>query len=228
MRNPFGRIFIIALSAFILILISAYTANMVSFLSPTGQPGPAFDPTSSVLVTLDQEPYIWLQSTGYNITTVSSVEQAIRRIRQGSAFAFIADLPLLRQTVLKAGPGCDLASHNNFFAKQQYAFAVSRKLDSKIEKQINQVIANAIPQSIVENSYLRHMKHDVTSACWEESSVEEHILAESANDSEESLGVNSFAGVAVVLACAAALCLTIKGLIILRHNYRKVGTSDKA
>lgn len=226
MRNPFGRIFILSLSLFFLILVSSYTANMVSFLSPTEQSKPTFDPMSSVLVTVHKEPYIWLQSTGYNITTVASVEEAIGRVRQGKAFGFIADLPLVRQTVLKAGPGCDLTifDANFLFPKRQYAIAVSTKLDPLLVNQINQVIVDAISHGFVENSYVQHMRHNVSSPCWQEAAVEDSILPESADGSEESLGINSFTGVAVVVACASILCLVLKALMTFRYKHRKTET----
>jgi hypothetical protein len=229
MRNPFGRIFIISMSLFVLILVASYTANMVSFLSPSEQSTHVFDPISSLIVTVDKEPYTGtlLQSTGYNFTTVDSVEEAIRLVRQGKAFGFIADLPLVRQTVLKAGPSCDLSIVGFFFLRSQYSIAVSRKFDPVLVNQIDRVIADAIPQSFVENSYLRHMKYDVSSPCWQESTVDDSILSESADDSEESLGINSFTGVAVLVACAAALSLALKGLMLLCHNmhHKKIGTA---
>ncbi|XP_062500208.1 uncharacterized protein LOC134177445 [Corticium candelabrum] len=219
MRNPFGRIFIISLSIFVLIFISYYTANLVSFLSPSDRSQTVFDPKVTNVMTLDRESYHWLQSQRFsNVSYVSTVEDGLRNLRQGEVDALIADIPRLRQIVLQAGPTCDLSFYNYKFPKHQYAFAVRNGAPLDTDS-INGVIANVVQLNFTENSYYRHLTQNKTGLCWEELAAEtsDNSDSMSSSESEISLGAESFAGVALVVLCAAGISLAMKGMIILRQ-----------
>eukprot|EP00118_Oscarella_pearsei_P028369 m.1993 g.1993 ORF g.1993 m.1993 type:complete len:905 (+) comp8139_c0_seq1:189-2903(+) len=205
MRNNFGRIFIVSLCFVFLVIVSSYTANMVSFLTSdassfsdiTGLPSLRSRPVAARQFTSNWRQL--LKGGLRNLRPVSGEEEALTRLRNGSVDAFIADTPYL-EWIMKTE--CDVTITGDRVVEQQYAYAANDRFYVEFGEKVDEVIFEAIAEGKVMESYDRHMEG---SSCNRLTST-----------SEEPLHLSNLGGVFIIIAAAAVLCMAIKGGLLWR------------
>lgn len=210
MTNPFGRVFMISLCFAVLVLISAYTANMVSFLTPMSDTVPisGFSSLKYFKVgVLDYDPHYKLLALSAGVTDIVRVaygDNIAELLRNGTFDAFVSDTPFIEQLTRMAGPDCDLGVVDGEAFKQQYAFAISPSLHKSIGEEINLAITSAVVSGSVLQSYYYHLLHNATCSSNIQDSTNRRM--------DEALAMENISGVFIIGAIASALCLVLKGL----------------
>jgi ABC-type amino acid transport substrate-binding protein len=213
-RNIFGRIYVLALSLVVLILVSAYTANMATFLTSQKQPV-AVESLSSlkrqpVAVGVGGISYNLLseQTALLNLITVRSRE-AGQMIRNGDAVAYVGDTPEVIGLASKQ-PLCDLYVLDKEYFPNPFAFAVSDRLFASHGRLIDDIIAHAVIEQFVSASYALHSQYGAI--CDDVKGIR------NANDEASGrLDIDNLGGVFVIALTAAAVFLIAKAVLALRH-----------
>ena len=212
MGNPFGRIYISTLCFVVLVIVSSYTANMVSFL--TSDPLTTSSDITGLTslrgrnVSARQYTSNWRQLTVAGmrkLVPVEGVDEALKLLRSGSVAAYIADSPYLEWI---SRTECDVAILPEKIFEQQYAYAVNERFYRQFGDKIDEAILDAITNRIVVNSYDDHIQ-GLPSSCQEVSST------------TEALEVSNVGGVFIISAVAAFLCLLLKGVLHWKNQSQK-------
>lgn len=214
MRNLFGRIYITALGLVVLILVSAYTANMATFLTSQGQSTeiqgfsslkrqPVSVDNSSISYSLLQE-----EIDLRNLVPVSHLN--VEWFRTGRIVAYIGDTPEVIQ-IASVQPQCDLYVLEDEYFQNPFAFAISDKLVVTHGRQIDDVIADAVARQLVSTWYDIHLQYD--SKC-------DNVRGIGAGDATTSgnLDVDNLGGVFIISAVAAVICLAVRGVLLLKQH----------
>jgi ABC-type amino acid transport substrate-binding protein len=222
MRNPFGRVYIIVYSFVLLVLVSAYTANMISFLSIRNSQKDITDINGlrqngiKVAVRRLSPDYRTLQDAGIRIDNLIGVEDgisAIDAIKQSMdpisssysnktrtsvvADVYVADSPHLE--ILQAQTCHVKMTSSREMYEHQYAFAMRKNI--QYSDHINKLITKAIAEGFVQNSYIMHTANK---------SVICHDQFSTTSDDDLSLGISNLGGVFIIAAAIAALCFVCK------------------
>ena len=222
MRNPFGRIYILVFSFILLVLVSAYTANMVSFLSVRNSHKDITDINGlrqdgvRVAVRRLSPDYKALRDAGIRIDNLIGVDNGISaidaiKLSTGSissssrndmdstavvADVYVADSAHLE--ILQAQTCHVKMTSSREMYEHQYAFAMRKNI--KYSDHINKLITEAIAEGIVRKSYKMHTANR-SILCDDQSSSTSDDL---------SLGISNLGGVFLIAAAVAALCLFCK------------------
>ncbi|XP_062501264.1 glutamate receptor ionotropic, kainate 1-like [Corticium candelabrum] len=218
MRNPFGRIYILVFSFVLLVLVSSYTANMVSFLTVRNTKDDVTDINGLRRVRVAARSWAsdWNALQDAGITTLFSVpngttgvDAIIRSTDTVSdssnanmttpvADVYVADsahLELLKSQTCHV----KVTSSREIF-KQQYAFVMMNKYE--YSDSINKLITEAIADGVVQDSYNNHT-HKKSVHCKDEGSA-------SLSDDALSLTISNLGGVFLIAAAVGVLCLACK------------------
>lgn len=233
MHNYWGRIFMISYSIFVLILTSTYTANLVSFLSPTPSRS-AVSLTELVhvpVVTLASSPHLQLlrQSTALKrLTTASTIVEAVESLRNGSVDAFLADTALLLHIVNVLDDDCQLVVVGGGYFKQQFAFPLGQEFASSYGVAVNGAIQDAVGSGLVLNLFRQYVTTKInTYKCVNAQSPLDQSADDTGDDSsdETSLDYNNMGGIFIVLSIAAIVALIVR---VLRLCWSKVPVQHKS
>ena len=201
MTNSFGRIYIIALLFVIVVLISSYTANMVSFL--TSEPATIdfnllFYRRRPVAAGNEFGELTWLERSGMrDIVPVTGDEEAVSLLLNNSVDAYVADVHLVDRL---ATTYCNLTVVQRSLFKRQFAFAIHYRFSEKYGKAVDDAIVQAVNSRQVSDWLQNHteMRSPLVGCESDRGS------------SEKQLGLNNVGGVFVIAASGAALCVVIK------------------
>ena len=214
MRNIFGRIYVSALSLVVLILVSAYTANMATFLTSQKQSmnieGLSSLKRQPVAVSVGGISYILLTEQTALLNLIPSPSgESDSIIRNGDAVAYVGDTPEVIGLASKQ-PLCDLYVLDNEYFPNPFAFAVSDRLFASHGRLIDDIIAHAVIEQLVSTWHDLHMKYGAI--C--------NDVKGTASDNGETSGrldVDNLGGVFVIPLVAAAVCLTARAVLVLRR-----------
>ncbi|XP_065827463.1 uncharacterized protein [Oscarella lobularis] len=219
MKNPFGRLFISVLLFVVLVLISSYTANMISFLTADASGG-----TSDVsLLAFRNRPVsalqhsdelLRLQTSGLrNIVPVTSDEEAASLLFNNSVDAYVADSHLVDRLTRTY---CNLTVIQSKLYTRQFSLAAKHQFFVAHGEGVNEAIAKAVFNEKVVDWLHSHLM----------ARLSEHLASDCASDlTEKPLGILNLGGVFVIAGGAAALCVCAKGLVLLTKRSKRVKPS---
>ena len=229
MRNIFGRIYVSTLSFVVLILVSAYTANMATFLTSQRQ---SIDIGLGGLSSLKRQPVAVGNNTiGYTLLKEQtalrnlipiSVGQAAYLLRNGSAMAFVDDTPFVMGIANKQ-PLCDLYVLDTEYFPNPFAFAVSDRLFASHGRLIDKIIAHAVIEQFVSTRYALHRKNGASCSNVRGIAIEN-------DEASGRLDSDNLGGVFVITIVAAAVCLAAKIVLLVkqRHKTSRVSVSSSS
>ncbi|XP_062501670.1 glutamate receptor ionotropic, NMDA 2C-like [Corticium candelabrum] len=214
-RNPFGKIYMSALSFLVIIFVSSYTANMATFLT-SSQTQPPIEGLSSlkqqrVAVDFSFHSYVLLkEQTGLrNLVSVKG-SQYLTLFAQGDIVAYVSDTPDLIAIALKQST-CDLYVLEKEYFQYPFAFAISDKLFASHGPTINKIIADAVANQLVLTWLDQHLKYGST--C-------DNVTGLVSDEATRSgkIDVDNLGGVFIITLAAAGLCLLSRGVQILKKQ----------
>lgn len=221
MQNYWGRIFMVNYAVFILILTSTYTANLVSFLSPSSSSTTVSlrDFVNVPVITLSSSPYLELLRQGtalQNLRTADNIPGAIESLRNGSVDAFLAETSLLVHIVNSDG-NCALSVVRSGLFTQQIAFALSDEFALAHGEKVNIAIQAALADGIVLKSLRRYLTLNTDGYKCTESLNYAESLDDSSNRFEEDtvetpLNYGSMGGIFIIVAVGGVTTLTAKAI----------------
>ena len=204
MKSPFARIYVSTLCFFFLVLVSSYTANMVSFLTSenVALPKSFVDLKDSQVTSIAPSHLVDRLKSSAGIKTISSVSDestALRLLRTGKATAYIAEKHRLDRLVLY--PNCDLIVSNDVIYKQQLSF-IHKELKWILLGEINAATTSFVVNGRAEESYRRFLSYGTPKGTCGQSHGAE---GGGSGDEEESLTFYNLGGVYIIIACIAAI-----------------------
>ena len=213
MRNPFGRIYIVSLCFVFLVLVSAYTANMISFLTLTTEKPlatlSALKESKSLVATSYSLVDELRDSAGLKrLRPVDDEAVALELLRNNTVSAYIAEKTSLDRLILKSRP-CDLLLSSDLLFKKQIApFFGSKSADERLST-LNGALERTTGNGIGYTLYDKYVGLGLTKSGCEIA----YSSAESAR-AEESLELQNLAGIFIVAAAAAALFIIMRLLLV--------------
>ena len=237
MQNCWGRIFIITYSIFVLILTSTYTANLVSFLSPSSSSSTVSlrDFVNVPVIALASSPYLELlrQSTTLEkLRMASNVPDAIESLRNGSVDAFLAETSLLVHTVSNSDHDCELSVVRSGLFKQQIAIALSDEFALSHGEGVNVAIQAALTDGIVLKSLRQYLTLSPDGyKCTDALTYAESLHESNTESSDEApLDYGNIGGIIIIVAVGGMTALTAKAVnwFWRRFRYGKVVATNSA
>eukprot|EP00118_Oscarella_pearsei_P023956 m.294437 g.294437 ORF g.294437 m.294437 type:complete len:904 (+) comp40747_c0_seq5:168-2879(+) len=220
MRNPFGRIYIHTLLFVVLVLVSSYTANMVSFLTADSNGNSAdFNLISfrnrPVAAERESDDLANLQTSGLrNTVSVRGEKEAASLLLNETIDAYVADAYLIEMLVKMH---CNLTVIKQKLWRRQFAFAISHDFSEKYGKVVGSAIVEAV-HSFNVSSWLENRRKKLMPA----NDCESSRLA-----NQQQLGLHNVGGVFVIAAGGAVICFLSK-FALLRSSKRKINPGFKA
>lgn len=227
MRNIFGRVYVSALSFTVLILVSAYTANLATFLTSQQSMTIGIEDLSS----LKRQPVaVYGGELSYKFVTGKTALQnllilgwnnsVLNTLRNGDAVAYISDAPELISIASRQRP-CDLYVVDKEYFPNPFAFPVSSRLFASHGHDINDAITRAVIEGFVSSRYDFHTKYGAICNNVRGISTDEKASGR--------LNYRNLSGAFFSTLVAAVVCLAAKKVVDLvkqRHRSLKVSSSN--
>ena len=216
--NPFGKIYLSALSIMVLVLVSSYTANMATFLTSSQIQSPIEGLSSlkrqMVAVDFSFHSYVVLkEQTGLRHLVPVTGNQYLELFASDDIVAYVSDTPDLVAIALKQS-NCDLyvLEEENF--QNPYVFAISDKLYASHGPAINEIIVDAVANQLVSTWFDQHLNYGAT--C-------EKVIGLVSDEASRSgkIDVDNLGGVFIITVVAAGLCLLSRGLLFLKQQFKR-------
>eukprot|EP00118_Oscarella_pearsei_P020376 m.220662 g.220662 ORF g.220662 m.220662 type:complete len:235 (+) comp39946_c0_seq3:295-999(+) len=204
MRNPFGRLYIVVRCFIFLVLVSAYTANMISFLtSSRDQLYTAFSSLKGSAIPVGCPSHLADNlrfSAGIKrILPIDDEELALELLQNNTIVAYVDRKSSLEILAKRAYPECDVLVSNDLIFKEQIAAAFGSKGTYSLGVAFWNALTNLISNRTAYILYDRYTDDGNSSRCKTED------ISVNVGKVEEPLRVSNLAGVFIVPAAAAFL-----------------------
>ena len=206
MRNFLGRIYVVMHLFVVLVLVSSYTANMISFL--TTDTGSA-ERTGSLL-TFRNRPVAGRRDTNElqrlwtsglkNISVVDRDDDGSLLLLNGSLDGYVADSSSIERLTRLY---CNLTVNRLLLHRRQYAFIMTKEFAMTYGESINEVITEYVQEGHVNQLVNDNLKEQGGQCSSSTPAV-----------GEEPLKLSNVGGVFVIAGASGFLCLVWKLLIL--------------
>eukprot|EP00118_Oscarella_pearsei_P020375 m.220659 g.220659 ORF g.220659 m.220659 type:complete len:852 (+) comp39946_c0_seq2:3-2558(+) len=211
MRNPFGRLYIVVLCFIFLALVSAYTANMISFLtSSRDQLYTAFSSLKGSAIPVGCPSHLADNlrfSAGIKrILPIDDEELALELLQNNTIVAYVDRKSSLEILAKRAYAECPFLLSTDLIFKEQIAPAFGSKAGTLLKQKVGEVLTQLISNRTAYILYDRYTDDGNSSRC------PLTDVSGSVRKVEDPLRVSNLAGVFIVPVAAALL---IAGILLI-------------